>query len=298
MKNERLFEIVWLLMKNKMLSAQVLADHFEVSIRTIYRDIETLSMANIPIYTQPGKNGGVALMEHFVLDKMVLSEEEKNQILVSLQANGFDSETNKQTLSKISSLFLQDTLDWIEVDFSNWVNPKKEADYFEVMKDAIFSKHCLNINYLNSNGENKKRKVDPYKLYFRGQAWYLYAFCHLRKEFRWFKLLRIHDLKVSEETFIRKEMVEEPRAKYLTVNNDIEALLKIDKKLSYRVQEELHPYIIKEDDHYYFVKVKMDEQGLFYYLMSFGEQAELLKPVHLRDKMRERIEKLNLIYKP
>ena len=126
MQISRLFEIVYILMNKKNTTAKELSEHFEVSQRTIYRDIDTLSQAGIPIYTNKGKGGGIGLMEHFVLNKSVLSEQEQNDILSALQ--GFKvtsySDTN-QVLSKLNSLFGSKNTDWIEVDFSYW-NSKEE----------------------------------------------------------------------------------------------------------------------------------------------------------------------------
>ena len=125
--NNRLFEIVYILMQKKKVTAKELADRFEVSTRTIYRDIETLSGANIPIYASKGKDGGIGLLDEYVLNKTILSEEEQNQILFALQGmKKVKGQDEKDILEKLSILFNKKINDWIKIDFSNWGNIQEE----------------------------------------------------------------------------------------------------------------------------------------------------------------------------
>ena len=121
--NNRLFEIVYILLQKKKTTAKELADRFEVSTRTIYRDIETLSTANIPIYASKGKDGGIGLLDKYILNKTILSEEEQNQILFALQGmKKVKGQDEKDILEKLSILFNKKINDWIKIDFSNWGN--------------------------------------------------------------------------------------------------------------------------------------------------------------------------------
>ena len=129
MQINRLFEIVYILLDKNTTSAKELAEHFEVSTRTIYRDVDTLSKAGIPIYATQGKNGGIALLDNFVLNKTVISEDEQNNILFALKSFTATAYPEiEDTLSKLSSLFKKDNRNWIEVDFSNWGNENKSED--------------------------------------------------------------------------------------------------------------------------------------------------------------------------
>lgn len=136
-----MFEIIYILLDKKIVTARELAQRFEVSQRTIYRDIETLSSAGIPIYMIKGKGGGISILEAFVLNKAVLTEEEKLDVLSSLQAVGaikFNETTS--ALQKLASFFGENNSDWIEIDFSSWYNSEKEAKMFNDIKFAILSK--------------------------------------------------------------------------------------------------------------------------------------------------------------
>ena len=136
--NNRLFEIVYILMQKRKTTAKELADRFEVSTRTIYRDIETLSIANIPIYASKGKDGGIGLLDEYVLNKTILSEEEQNQILFALQGmKKVKGQDEKDILAKLSILFNKKINDWIKIDFSNWGNIQEER--FDIIKSAILN---------------------------------------------------------------------------------------------------------------------------------------------------------------
>ena len=140
MQISRLFEIVYILMNKKSTTAKELCEHFEVSQRTIYRDIDTLCQAGIPIYTTKGKGGGIALMDNFVLNKSVLSEQEQNEILAAL--SGFKVATNtasNQVLHKLGALFGNKSTEWIEVDFSNWNNNEPDKNKFNLIKETILN---------------------------------------------------------------------------------------------------------------------------------------------------------------
>lgn len=121
MHESRLFKIVYYLLDKGHATAPELAEKFEVSVRTIYRDIDALSGAGIPIYAETGRNGGIYLMKDFVLDKVVLSEEEKEEILTALQSiNTIQNIDGSQIIQKLSAMFHLNIENWIEVDFSRW----------------------------------------------------------------------------------------------------------------------------------------------------------------------------------
>lgn len=116
---QRLFEIVYLLLYRKKVTAKELAERFEVSTRTIYRDIDTLSAAGIPIYTNKGKDGGIFLMEHFILNRALLSEEEQQLILSALKGVQTITDDSTDTLERMRTLFHQQETDWIAMDLSD-----------------------------------------------------------------------------------------------------------------------------------------------------------------------------------
>ena len=177
MQINRLFEMVHILLNKKNVTAKELAEHFEVSIRTVYRDIETLTFAGIPVYSSRGKNGGIKLLESYVLNKTLISQDEQNEILYALQSLKAASYPEvEEILEKMSLIFNKSSDNWIEIDFSRY--GAEDSTLFENIKKAILNKKTVNFTYHNTKGEKSRRTADPLKIWFKEKAWYLFAYCH------------------------------------------------------------------------------------------------------------------------
>ncbi len=292
MKINRLFEIVYILLEKKVVTANELASYFGVSIRTIYRDIDILSTSNIPIYTNKGKGGGISLLDNFVLDKSLLSEEDQNQILFALQSlekiNG--NSGNNRVLEKISNIFNKNTVNWIEVDFSNWDNNSSKNYTFNIIKEAILNKRVIEITYFNSNGEDTKRKIEPLQVCFKDKSWYVKAYCRLKSDYRIFKISRIEEAKILDENFDRIYLKEQKgNINFETVTLE----LVISKTMSYRVYDEFEKESVsKNKDGDFIVKVEFPKTDWIYgYIMSFGEYIRVNSPEYVKNIIREKLEK-------
>lgn len=160
MQESRLFKIVYHLLDKGQATAPELAEKFEVSVRTIYRDIDALSEAGIPIYAEAGRNGGIHLMSDFVLNRAVLSEDEKQEILTALQSiNTAKNSQNSQTLQKLSGMFQLNSENWLEIDFSRWGNQSFDNEKFELLKSAIIQCKTVKIQYANSKANHSAIKA-------------------------------------------------------------------------------------------------------------------------------------------
>lgn len=287
--NHRLFEIVYLLLQKKKITAKELAEKFEVSTRTIYRDIETLSSANIPIYAMPGKDGGIGILEEFVLNKSILSEEEQNQILFALQSlEKMNVQTEKDILEKMSTIFHKKVTDWIKIDFSNW-SPSKE-NTVQIIKYAILNKQLIEFTYYNSTGEQTKRVVEPLQIWFKDKFWYVISYCRLKKDYRFFKLTRIKEIKCLEEHFER-EIPNQPELEKTFKNILLE--LEISKEMAFRVYDEFEMNeITKKADGNFIVKVEFPENEWVYsFILSFGEFIKVLSPKYAQNRVIEKLQK-------
>ncbi len=192
MQESRLFKIIYYLLDKGSATARELAERFEVSVRTIYRDIDVLSGAGIPVYTETGRNGGIYLLSDFILDKTIISAQEKQEILSSLQGLAvINSEHKKDIMEKLSALFQIHSADWIEVDFSRWGDKPQDNKKFEILKTAVIQNRCIKIFYADSYGKSNERIIQPLKLFYKSKDWYLKAYCRLKQDFRMFKLNRI-----------------------------------------------------------------------------------------------------------
>lgn len=293
MKDNRLFRILYYILEKGKVTASELADKFEVSVRTIYRDIDSISSAGIPIYALQGKGGGIEIAEDFVLSKSLLSENEKQQIMSALQ--GLDNtraQHENELLTKLSALFKMKNTSWIEVDFNNWQNNKLYEITFNDIKSAILSKNIVSFTYFSSNEKETSRRVKPVRLLFKGQDWYLYALCLLRNDFRYFKLSRIKNLETHTEKFddnfedvvLKKEMPYE---------NTVHIKVKFDRKAAFRVYDELNGEITEDDEGNLYAEIEIqNDYNLFNYIFSFGDGAEVLEPKEIRMQIKEMINKM------
>ncbi|MBU5314989.1 YafY family transcriptional regulator [Clostridium bornimense] len=289
MRFNRLFEIIYILINKRTITAKELADKFEVSQRTIYRDIDLLSSAGIPIYTTKGKGGGIGILDNYVLNKSMLSEGEQNEIIAALQGLSAINYTNvDDVLSKVSEFFGKSNEKWIEVDFSDWSENQKEK--FNIIKESIIKKEVISIEYYSSYGEKSKRVIEPLQLMFKGKSWYIVAFCRVRESIRIFKINRIRKIEVLEERFTRcfkKDMDME-----ITEPSDIQCInmkMRVDASQGYRVYDEFsEDEIYKEEDGSFIVSTTYPIGSWVYsYILSYGSYAEVIEPQYLRDEIRK-----------
>lgn len=239
MQESRLFRIVYYLLDKGKSTAPELAEKFEVSVRTIYRDIDIISSMGIPVYAMQGKGGGITLLDNFVLDKSLLSTREKEQILMALQGIiATEPNNSDELLTKLGSLFQTKNTNWIEVDFSNWVKRNPGQDIFQLIKSAIFSRNIISFQYFSSNRESTKRRVEPLKLVFKSKDWYLYGFCLMRNDYRFFKLTRIREMEIQAEVYSREIPSTCSIGKQMDIQNAIAVTLKFDQDMAFRVYDE------------------------------------------------------------
>ena len=240
---DRLFQIIYLLMEKQQITAKELAQRFEVSERTIYRDLDKLTLAGIPVYTTRGKNGGISLLPDFVLDKTVLTTEEKTKILESLNAlNEVTQSQNNQDMSKLHTFFGEHHQDWIEIEFTSWGNHAEDAQLFEQVKQAILAHQYMKIAYSGNQGTITERKIKPCKLCFKNQAWYLYAYCCLRQDYRFFKLKRMSKVRVLDTYFEPEKIgrvLPDADKSYSENMASTQVTLEISPDMAFRAYEEL-----------------------------------------------------------
>ena len=306
MQISRLFEIVYILLDKKSITAGELAERFEVSVRTIYRDMESLSVAGIPIYAERGKNGGIRLMDNYILNKSVLSEQEKKEILAALNGLVQTRAADYSALNKLTSFFGTQSADesnWVSIDFSDW-SGKKQA-FLELLKTSILNCQVLTFSYFNSSGVQSDRTVYPIQLWFKARTWYLKAFCVEKKAYRTFRLTRIRNARTTGDTFKREELSSEVQLKAAQTDPKdtadtgivgysetiqgvpVEFKLWVQREMAYRIYDEFEEEEIRELESGDFIihgYYPMDN-WVYGMILSFGDKAEVISP----DSLRERI---------
>lgn len=299
MQMNRLFELVYLLLEKEKIKAKDLADRFEVSTRTIYRDVETLSQAGIPIFSLKGKDGGICLMPNFVLNKSFLTEREQDEILFALQSlkatRGMEED---EMIPRLKSLFKRDGVDWIDVEFTHWGSGEEEQTKFRLLKYALLNNRVLTFTYYSANGEKKRRKVEPMKLVFKYGSWYLVGYSLERNAFRTFKTNRMDHLTVTEEVFQRIRALPEPLLPEEPWGEHMELKLRFKPHMAFRVLDEFPKQDIKEEEDGSFL-VKMaypkDVQALPY-LLTFGDGVEVMEPECVRQWLKKKAENIASFY--
>lgn len=298
MRESRLFRIVYYLLQNGKATAPELAQKFEVSIRTIYRDIDSISNAGIPIYATQGKGGGISILNDYTLDKSLFSEQEQEQMLTALQGMVATTEKNSnELLTKLSGLFQIKSTNWIEVDFSDWAHRTPQQDTFNIIKEAIFQKRVISFCYFSGKGNKEKRNVKPIRLVFKSKSWYLYSFCLLRNDYRFFKLTRIKELEMLSETFTQ-DFTPTKIEKQIQVENTVAVKLKFDRQAAFRVYDEFTDSITEDSQGNLYVQIDLPNNEVLYsYVMSFSDSVEVIEPQSIREQMKKRLQKMQEKYR-
>ncbi len=191
MQESRLFRILYYLVDKGKVTAPDLAEKFEVSVRTIYRDIDVISSAGIPIYATTGRNGGIQIANDFIINKTLFSEQEKKDILTALQSVSVMNNSESETLIKLAALFKVPIENWLEIDFSRWGHKSQDNQTFQKLKHAIIYRNIINITYINTSGNIDQRNICPIKMIYKSKEWYVKSYCLKKSDFRIFKITRI-----------------------------------------------------------------------------------------------------------
>lgn len=294
MQINRLFEIIYYLLGKKRATAQELADRLGVSRRTIFRDIDVLSLSGIPVYTERGSGGGIQLMEGFVLNKSVLSEREQNEILSALHGLAtVKTEETGSVLQKMGELFAKEPPNWFEVDFSSWGHGSG-GHFFPSIKTAIFEKRVVEFDYYNSRGDKSHRRAEPIQLRFKSRAWYFKGYCLEKGEIRLFKMTRVKNLVVTQKPFLERELPGGPPMRENGKSpegcrEDVTLVMKIAPQMAYRIYDEYEEdQVQKHADGSFTATITYPEDNWLYgFILSFGVYAEVLDPKHIREVIKE-----------
>lgn len=281
MQESRLFKIIYYLMENGKSTAPELAEKLEVSIRTIYRDIDIISSVGVPIYVTTGRNGGIQIDDSFVLDRLILSDKEKEDIITALKSVSIVDDHNSDTLSKLSAIFNTKNEDWLEVDFSRWGNKAQDNTMFQKLKEAIISRKMICIVYANTRGEVIERVICPLKMVYKAKNWYIKSFCMNKSNFRIFKLTRIIQARDMEKNFDPMEFPQEKKEMKVNYEN---VILRFPQRMAYRIYDEFEVDEIHQDDNGDFIicaPMPIDE-WLIGYLLSFGSKVCIIEPKYLK----------------
>lgn len=300
MKIERLIGILSILLQEEKTTAPELAERFEVSRRTINRDIEDLCKAGIPIRTAQGTGGGISIMDGYRMDRTILTSKDMQMILAGLRS--LDSVSGSQYYSQLmekiqtgSSEFIRGR-DSMLIDLSSWYKGSL-APKIEVIQSAIESRHLLEFKYYAPSGESN-RTVEPYYLVFQWSNWYMWGWCSSREDYRLFKLNRMDLVAETDKKFACRNapMPDLSTEKIFPGGIKVKALFTSDMK--WRLVEEFgsHCFAETDDGRLLFTADYTDMDNLVTWFMTFGAKAEVLEPIKAREIIRRNAEEILRIY--
>lgn len=300
MKIDRLIGILSILLQQDKVTAPDLADQFEVSRRTINRDIEDICKAGIPLVTTQGQNGGISIMEGFCIDRTLLTSADMQDILTGLKSLDSVSGTKRyqQLMSKLAAG--NDTIlssnQHITIDLSAW-GGSNLAPKIEKIQRAIDENRKIIFEYYGPSGDSN-RKVAPSGLIFQWSSWYLWAYCYTKEDYRLFKLNRMLNVNITDEIYERKETA-------LPVKNDkyeypqkLYAKVILEPEVRWRLIDEFGiDSFTQLDNGKLLLEAKFsDEHSLISWILTFADQAELLEPLELRDRFKTIIQNMQNKY--
>lgn len=289
MKIDRMIGVLSVLLQKDMVTAPYLAERFEVSRRTINRDIEDLCKAGIPIVTRQGANGGISIMENYKISQTVLTNTEMQDILAGLRSLDSVNGTSqyKQLIEKLSagSYDIMVGNQSVLIDLSSWYKDSL-APKIQQIRSAIDTCHELEFLYFSPKGESK-RNIEPYYLVFRWSSWYVWGWCSKRKGFRLFKLNRMEAVARTENTFVKRQVPAPDLSNERIFPGGIRVQALFEKECKWRLVEEFGTGCYEEqpDGRLLFHADYTDRERLLTWLMTFREKVILLQPKELQEEL-------------
>ncbi len=296
MKLDRLLGILTILLQNNRITAPQLAERFEVSRRTIERDIDALCRAGIPVVTYQGGGGGISIAEGYKLDKSILTADELSGIIAALKGIGSVSERSQveQTLDKLSinkdavvSLREPVVID-LASHYKVSLTPK-----IALIKQAILEQRLIEFDYYYEKGQTH-RQIEPYFVVFQWTAWYVFGFCPEQQDWRMFKLARLWELKLCDETYIPREIPPGKQDFHARFPDDKKLIALFEPSAKYQLIEEygLNCFTETEDGKLRFENGYTNPDYTVSWLLGFGHKVKVLEPAHLAEKIRQIAEKI------
>ena len=294
MKTDRLIGILSILLQEEKTTAPELAEKFEVSRRTINRDIEDLCKAGIPIRTAQGTGGGISIMDGYRMDRTILTSKDMQMILAGLRS--LDSVSGNryygQLMEKIqtgSSEFISER-DFMLIDLSSWYKGSL-VPKIEVIQNAIENRHTIQFKYYAPSGDSNRR-IEPYYLVFRWSSWYVWGWCIKRGDFRLFKLKRMDEVIISEKEFSRRQVPMPDLSDEKIFPGGIKVKALFEKDCKWRLVEEFGPecFSVQQNGKLLFHADYTDKENLITWLLSFRDKVELLEPEEIREEIKVNIE--------
>ncbi len=297
-----------LLLERDIIPTSELAERLEVSRRTVFRDIESLSMAGLPIVISRGSAGGVGLMKSFKVDKKLFTPKDIQQLISGLKSYHqlLANRETAHTMTKLQSLMKDTEIgnprwnnEFVTVDLAPNRGNQSLRSLLNVIDRASNDKLYLLFRYIDKSGFETDRKAEPYLLVYKESHWYLQAYCEERQNYRVFKLARMSEVRISEEKFSPRNFAPLPMDGSEWMKQDMVCVtIKIDKSIKEKVVERFgEDHIVARHDNHYIAKYSIaDNEEGYNALLNFGHKCEVLEPASIRRKFIEYLQRITGIY--
>jgi predicted DNA-binding transcriptional regulator YafY len=298
MKMERLISMIYMLLNNEVVSASSLAEKYDVSQRTIYRDIDVICAAGIPVVSYQGVNGGYGIIETYKMDKSLLGSYDIGSLITILHSMSsvFDDERAMETVRKLQTIQKDDHPPNMSMDMGSH---RKYNESLRILRTAITARNVVQFEYINGKNERANRSVEPVSLHYQNDSWYLFGYCRSRNDYREFKLSRIAQLLVMPQRYERSHDATPKRTTFeeFRWNDHVDAVLHFSSEslaraldFFYDAERSFNP------DGSLTVKLKLDNavgaKWLLNVVLSFGNEVEIVEPLELRKTLKENLEKM------
>lgn len=302
MKLERLISMIYMLLNNEVVSASALADKYGVSQRTIYRDIDAICAAGIPVVSYQGVNGGYGIIDSYKMDKSLLGSYDVGSLITVLHGMStvFDDERAMETVRKLQTIQKDDRPPNLSMDMGSL---RTYNESLRLLRTAIAERHAVRFEYVSGKNERTHRSVEPVSLHYQYDTWFLFGYCRSRNDYREFKLSRMSELHVLPDRFERNHNAAPQRMTFekLRWNDHVDVELRFSSEalakaldFFYDAERSFNP------DGSLTIKLKLDntvgEKRLISIIMSFGTEAEIVNPPELRRALKENLEKILQTY--
>ncbi|MCZ8521790.1 MULTISPECIES: helix-turn-helix transcriptional regulator [Paenibacillus] len=302
MKLERLISMIYKLLNHEVLSASMLAEEYQVSTRTIYRDIDIICAAGFPVISYQGMNGGYGMMDGYKMDKSLLGSYDVASLITVLRSlsSVFEDERAQGTIERLQTIGTEHQTPGLAVDLET---RRTEPDALPHLRTAITERNVVRFDYINTKNERTTRETEPVRLHFKYSNWYLFGYCRTRRNYREFRLSRMMNLSLTQDTFQPHHKVPK-EAGFLTgawQDQVEEVVIRVGPEALAGAMDQFH----QVDKQFHAdgsmtmripVYRPLEARWLWSILLSFGSGAEVLEPPALRSLLKEQLQNTLKLY--
>lgn len=297
MKYSIMLSILFELLSNKKVSANYLSEKYEISVRSVYRYLEDLETAGVPLYTSRGRGGGISLVDTYRLSSTFMTVKEFEQTISALSAinDNVDNKILESAILKLKSAVKKEYSGFniesgnLIIDGGSWGDTVGYKTKLKVVQEAIERAQVLSISYHDRNGAVTKRDIEPHVILFKQGLWYVYAFCRLRQTFRVFKIGRIENATLLSEKFSRKN-IDKNQLDFEFWDNAVEArdvVIEVSPSHLSDVEEWLGVENVTEQNGEFIAKAKLPfDKGLVSKILALGSGVKVVEPKELIDEIK------------